>query len=241
MKQKILLVAALAFSVMVSAQFNVETHDGVPITDGSTFGFNSLDEAVASLKFYVNNESATDEIYMKVEFVSATNYDGTDMQVCFGLCYDPVNVGSSYPPGNDVVTIQPLQNQGVEGDKFWNYNDGGGNPIDYVFRFYQVDGSGTPTGQELSFTYLYDPDLGVEDQNTVSATILSTIVNEELRIVTQEAVTVKIYNILGAMVAERSLSAGTNAISTAGLQSQVYLVQITNERGATAVHKIVKR
>ena len=239
--QKILLAAALTVSMAASAQFNVETHDGTPITDGSTFGFNTLDEQSASLKFYVNNESTTQEIYMKIEFVSAVNYDGTDMQLCFGLCYDPISVGTSYPPGNEVVTIQPGSNQGTPGDKFWNYNDGGGNAIEYEFRFYQVDGSGTPTGEELSFTYLYDPTLGVEGQNKVNASLLSTVVSEDLQIVSQEEVNVKIYNLLGALVAERTLSSGTNSISLASLESQVYMVQMTNESGATSVEKIVKR
>jgi len=239
MKRPILILTALFVSAVSFAQFNVETTDGDPITDGSTVAFNSLDEADA-LSFFVNNES-TDPINVKIEFVSAVNYDGTDMQLCFGLCYDPITVGSVYPPGNEVVTIQPGSNQGNVGDKFWNYNDGGGAEIDYNFKFFLVDGSGVPTGDELSFTYRYDPFLNVEDQNLVQARLLTSVVTNQLSIETNEDVNVKVYNILGALVSEADLNAGTSNLNVSQLDSQVYLVQITNSKGATSVHKIVKR
>ena len=240
MKKQVLVIAALFASFGAFAQFNVEEHDGTPVTDGSTFATNSLLED-DSLKFYVNNESTTESINMKIEFVGATNYDGTGMQLCFGLCYDPIEVGISYPPGNEVVVIPPSSNQGIDGDKFWNQNDGGGGAIEYQFRFYQVDGAGNEIGDDLSFTYLYDPDLGVEDQSLVSARILSTIVTDQLTIEATEEVTVKVYNILGALVAQDVVSSGRSTISMNNLGAQIYLVQITNNRGATFVQKIVKR
>ena len=240
MKRPILALAALLVSSFSFAQFNVETQDGDPITDGSTYSFNSLDEADA-LSFFVNNESSTDPINVKIEFVDAVNYDGSDMQLCFGLCYDPISEGSVYPPGNEVVTIAPNSNQGNVGDKFWNYNDGGGAVIEYNFKFFLVDGSGNPTGDELSFTYKYDPFLNIEDQNLVQARLLSSVVSSQLSIETNEDINVKVYNILGALVTEADLNVGTSNVNVSQLDSQVYLVQITNSRGATSVHKIVKR
>ena len=145
------------------AQFSVETHDGDPILDGSTWTFNIYGLGIAELPFWVNNESATEEIYMKIEFVSAVNGDGSGVQLCFGLCYLDLLFGASYPPGTEVVTIQPGENQGFPGDHIANFVDGGGNPIEYVFRFYQVDASGNPTGEDLSMTYRYDPNLSVGD------------------------------------------------------------------------------
>ncbi|MEZ4875588.1 MAG: T9SS type A sorting domain-containing protein [Flavobacteriaceae bacterium] len=238
MKHLFAIVCAFA-SLATFAQFNVETHDGDPIVDGQTVIAGALNN---SLGFYVNNESTTDEIYMKIEFVSAVNYDGTDMQLCFGLCYDPIVVGVSYPPGNEVVTIQPGQNQNQEGDKFLNYNDGGGNIIDYVFRFYQLDApGGTQIGNDLTFTYRYDPALGIADVSVVNAQVVSTVVTDAIKINATEEATAVVYDIRGRVVANQNLIVGNNEINISSLPSQVYLVQISNQKGATQTTKVVKK
>ena len=163
------------------------------------------------------------------------------MQLCFGLCYDPIAVGQNYPPGNEVVTIQPGQNQMEEGDKFLNYNDGGGNIIDYVFRFYQVDAGGNEIGDDLTFTYRYDPLLSTADNKLVKANIASTVVRDVLTIEATEEASVVVYDIRGRVVSNQKLIVGTNNISMASLPSQVYLVQLTNDRGASQAVKIVKQ
>lgn len=236
MKKLLTLFCAFA-TISVFAQFNVETHSGDPIVDGQTVIAGALN---TPLPFYVNNESTSDEIYMKCEFVSAINYNGVDMQLCFGLCYDPVAVGDIYPPGSEVVTIQPEQNQGTDGDKFLNYNDGGGNIIDYVFRFFQVDAGGNEIGDDLTFTYRYDPILGVNDSNQVKANITSTVVRDVITIEAIEEASVVIYDIRGRAVSNQKLIIGTNTINVANLPSQVYLVQMTNDKGASQAVKIVK-
>jgi len=240
MKRNLFLLFVLVTS-LASAQFTLETQDGDPIVEGQTVAYGTLDEATASLHFWVFNESTTDEIYMKVELVSATNYDETDMQVCFGLCYDPVLLNFPYPPGNDVVIIQPGEHQTSSGDKFWNYNDGGGSIIDYNFRFFQVDENGVETGDELNFTYRYDPNLGVNDNNIVNAQIASTMVKDLLVVDANEATKLQIFDIQGRAVLTQELSAGINNINVANLPSQLYLVQMSNDRGAKQTTKIVKR
>jgi len=239
MKRNLFLLFAFATS-LVSAQFSLETTDGDPITEGQVVTVGTL-TADAELKFYVYNESATDEIYMKVVLESAVNYDGTDFQICFGLCYDPVILGFPYPPGSEVVTIQPGEHQTSEGDKIWNYNDGGGNPIDYVIRFYQVDGNGDETGDQLTFTYRYDPNLSVGDNNSVKAQLASTVIKDQLVIQASEATRLQVYDIQGRMVLAKELTAGINTVSVASLPSQMYLVQLTNSRGANQIEKIVKQ
>lgn len=239
MKRNLFLLFVLATSI-VSAQFSVETTDGDPITEGQTITVGSLDEADA-VDFYVYNDSATEEIYMKVELVSAVNYDGTNMQVCFGLCYDPIMVGFPYPPGNEVVTIQPGEHQTSEGDKIWNYNDGGGNPIDYNFRFFQVDVNGVETGDEVNFLYRYDPNLSISENSAVQARLASTMVKDQLVIEALEAGSVKVFDIQGRLVVSKELVTGINNVNISALPTQVYLVQISNEKGANQTTKIVKR
>ncbi|MBW2936654.1 T9SS type A sorting domain-containing protein [Aureisphaera sp. CAU 1614] len=236
MKKLLTLFCAFA-TITAVAQFNVESHAGDPILDGQMIIAGALNNP---LPFYVNNESTTDEIYMKCEFVSAVNYDGVDMQLCFGLCYDPVAVGDIYPPGSEVVTIQPGQHQDSDGDKFLNYNDGGGNIIDYVFRFFQVDAGGVEIGDDLTFTYRYDPALGVNDNKEVKANITNTVVRDVLTIEAIEEASVVIYDIRGRAVSNQKLIIGTNTINVANLPSQVYLVQMTNDKGFSQAVKIVK-
>ena len=50
-------------------QFTLETQEGDPIVDGQTVTLWDLGWNQCLSHFYVNNESTTDEIYMKVEFV----------------------------------------------------------------------------------------------------------------------------------------------------------------------------
>lgn len=237
MKRNLFLVFAFA-TVMASAQFNVETHGGDPIVDGQIVAYGTLN---AELGFYVNNESTTDEIYMKIEFVSAVNYDGVDMQLCFGLCYDPIAVGDIYPLGGGVVTIQPGENQNQEGDKFLNYNDGGGNLIDYNFRFIQVDGGGNEIGDDLSFTYRYDPSLGFNDNNLINAQLTATNIKDQLVVITTEDVQLEVYDIQGRRVVSQHLSIGTNNVNVSNLPTQMYIVKLTNKQGASQITKIVKR
>lgn len=241
MKKRILVLGLSLFALNLFAQFNVETIDGDPIVDGDVVGFNQHTVEAAQLKFYVNNESTTDAINMKIEFVSAVNYNGTGMQVCFGLCYDPVSIGSVYPPGNDVVTIQPGQNQGIDEDKFWNFNDGGGNPVEYTFRFFQVDGSGNQIGEDLTFKYLYDESLSVASNNVVNAKIVSTIVSSNLTINALENTQLKIYDVLGRVVLNKNLSVGLNNINVSSLPAQLYIVQLTNNSGLSQAVKIIKK
>lgn len=241
--KKIVLTLGLSIATFlnVSAQFNVETHAGDPILDGDVVSFNQHTVEDAQLKFYVNNESTTDPINMKIEFVSAVNYTGVGMQLCFGLCYDPITEGATYPPGNDPIIIQPGQNQGIDGDKFWNFSDGGGSSIQYVFRFFQVDGTGNEIGEDLTFTYNFDPTLSVNEQSQVNARILSTIVTSDLVIEATENTKLQVYDILGSVVLSKNLTTGSNLINVSALPSQLYIVQLTNDRGVSQAIKIVKR
>lgn len=237
MKRNLFLVFVFA-TVMASAQFTVETHGGDPIVDGQTVTYGTLN---AELGFYVNNESATEEIYMRIEFVSAVNYDGVDMQLCFGLCYDPIAVGDIYPLGGGVVTILPGENQNQEGDKFLNYNDGGGNLIDYNFRFIQVDGGGNEIGEDLTFTYRYDPNLGLNDSNMLNAQIASTNVKDQLVVSAAEDIQIELFDIQGRRVVNQKLSSGTTNVNVSNLPAQMYVVKLTDNQGATQITKIVKR
>lgn len=240
MKRNLFLLFA-CFATIASAQFTVETHDGDPIVDGQTVAYGVYGYGPAELPFYVYNQSTTDQIFMKIEFVSAVNNDGSDVELCFGLCYTGLTIGWSYPPGSDTVIIEPGEHQPSEGDHIVNLGDGGGNIIDYVFRFYQVDEVGNEIGDDLTMTYRYDPNLGLNDHSRVNAQLLATNVKDQLVVVALEDTHIEIFDIQGRRVLDQKLISGTNQVNMSNLPTQMYIVKLTNKQGASQITKIVKR
>ena len=242
MKKVLFLLATILVTSPAFAQleFQVETPEGDLINEGDVVAFNVLTSPEAYLDFFVRNLSAT-PINMKIEFVSAQNADGSEMELCFGLCYTGITIGNSYPGGPDVITIDPGQTQPTAGDHFYNFDDGGGNPVNYVFRFYHVDGAGNEIGGDLSFTYRYDPNLSVTDFSTVNADLGSTVINELLTIDSREELNVTVYNMLGAVVAQYKAVVGRNDFNLSNLSSQMYVVELSNKEGASQKVKIAKR
>ena len=230
----------LLMSSLAIAQFSVEEHNGDPLVDGQTVSYGIYGYGGAELDFYVNNLSTTDQIFMKLQFVSAVNDDGSGVEACFGLCYTDLVFGASYPPGTEVVTIEPGQNQGGIGDHIVNLSDGGGNPIEYVFRWYQVDANGTPFGDDLSITYRYDPNLGLQGQE-VDAFALATNVNHVLPVQVNEPVSLKLYDLQGRHISQQKLEAGTHQIAVGHLASQMYLAILEDASGHRSVIKFMKK
>lgn len=162
--QKILflsLVLAMSFSSCKkdndddtgSATFAVLKADNSAVTDNQTISFSTVD-ANANLHLKIKNQSATD-ILMRVKLMSITNADGSNMQVCVGLsCFNSVTTGGLYP--NSAFSIAAGQTQ--DNITFWNQNTGTGTfPIEYKFKFFEVDASGNQIGDALTFTYQYNP------------------------------------------------------------------------------------
>lgn len=239
MKTRLLFLPILFLTLTMNAQFSVETADsGDPIVDGSVFNFNTVDYPAAALGYFVNNLSTTDEIYMRIEVVSFTNTDGTMMELCFGDCYSGVSL-QSYPI-NSSVTIQPGSTQTSTGDHFFNMDPGNGTDvITYVFRFFQVDGSLNEIGDDLTFTYNFDPLLNAADAKELEVSVYPTVANETVNVTLKEAATVQVIDLRGRVVMTQKLEAGTSAMQVSNLPSQSYLLQFTTEQGASQVTKIV--
>ncbi|MDX1461743.1 MAG: T9SS type A sorting domain-containing protein [Marinirhabdus sp.] len=240
MLKKLSLTTLLLGAFVAQAQFTVETHDGDPILDGETV---MMGAASPSLDFYVNNTNPTDPINVKIEFVSATNADGSNLEICFFDCFTGVTVGGEYPdPPVTGVTIQPGQNQGSDGDHFKQIDDGSGDVLSYVFRFFQVDENGDEIGEDLTFTFDYDPDfLSVGENNSVNASVVSTMVTNNVEVTSNEPLTFTMYDIQGRIVNQTSLEAGVSRVSVADLAAQTYLVVLSNNRGASQTTKVIVR
>ncbi|PKA82319.1 putative secreted protein (Por secretion system target) [Ulvibacter sp. MAR_2010_11] len=240
MKKNLLVLSLLCSVFVMNAQFTVEDLAGNPIVEGDIVAYNSLDFEHAALEFFVNNTSATEEINMRIEFVSATNADGSQMELCFGECYTGIAIGTVYPIGLDMI-IAPGGQTGP-GNHMYNADPGdGSSQLDYVFRFFQVDAGGNEIGTPMSMTYRYDPLLGVNDVEPLQVAIVSTIVANELVVNAQEDLDVVIYDLQGRKVLAQSISVGQQAINVSGLRSQLYLVQFSNNKGVSQTSKIVVR
>ncbi len=95
-----------------------------------------------------------------------TNGDDTGDWICvFGTCLPPSSTtpGDILPLGGGSNTFTQID-PGVTtdyGDHFYNTDPGDGTnyPIEYVFRFFELNGNGDP----VTFTYRYDGTAAVED------------------------------------------------------------------------------
>ncbi|QIE60434.1 T9SS type A sorting domain-containing protein [Rasiella rasia] len=241
MLKKLSLLSMLLVAFTASAQFTVATHDGDPLVDGQTVNIGSSISPDPNLEFYVTNENASENINVRIEFVSANNDDGSELEICFGLCYTGVTVGQIYPI-NDVVVIEPGMTQVSDGDHFKHIPNGSTEIITYVFRFLEVDGDGNEIGDDLTLTYVYDPDfLSIDEQNVVNASIASTMVNNYIEVNANEALTFTLYDIQGRVVNQTQLEAGVSQVNVADLAAQTYLAVLTNSKGASETTKVIIR
>jgi hypothetical protein len=245
MKKISLLFTFLFFTTFTFAQFTVTDYDNVPILDGDIRGFNSVIPSEATLYFWINNESADEDIYIKIKLESILNSDGSSFQFCFAtLCIESVEEGQTYPaspPPNDFITI-PAGGTNPQFDKFQNENEGDGTnyPIDYVWKFFQVDGNGDEIGESITFTYRYDPNLSVSDfENSMGVSLQNTLATDMLTVSSINPLNYKIFNINGQLMNSSHIGSGINNINVSGLNYGVYFIKFANEMGNTTTMKFV--
>jgi len=238
MKKKLLLLSLFFVAFVMKAQYTIVDHDGAEITDGMIVEYNNYSYPDASLEFYVTN-NGPDAINMRIEFVEATNADGTGFELCFGQCYIDLVLGQTVPPSPGFETIAAGATTG-EGNHFYNgYGGSGSEIIDYVFRFYETDASGVDIGNSLTFTYRYNPLLGTEDVNNLDVSISSTLISNEMTVDAVEDLEMKMYDLQGRLVKSQKLSAGRQAVNTSDLSPQMYIVQFNNNEGASKTIKVI--
>tara|TARA_B100000809_G_scaffold102674_1_gene101282 strand:+ start:22 stop:822 length:801 start_codon:yes stop_codon:yes gene_type:complete len=240
MKKTLLLIAVLfaAFTMNAQNPYSVADQDGTEITEGMVVEFTSPNAAERSLDYYVTNNSAED-IYMRIEFVDAVNYDGTGFELCFGLCYYDLEVGESVPQAPQSVII-------AAGSTTPDYNHfaatlPSSEVQDYSFRFHQTDSEGNDIGNSLNFTYRYNPILGLEDFNELGVTLTSTVILNDMQVNTLEELDMVIYNLQGKLVNSQKVSVGNQLINMSNLSSQMYIVKFSNNEGVSKTIKIVKK
>jgi len=237
MKKNLLLLAMFIVGMTMNAQFILKDHDGNVIQDGHVAEFGVAGYPGGSWDYFVHNPSTTEEIHMKALFESAVNTNGSFMEICFDLCYTGIVIGQVFPPGNSTVNIAPGGETG-SGNHLLNTYDGS-DIIEYVFKFYQVDGTGNEIGDAVRVTYIYNPTLGVGDHSELDVTIASTIISNEMIVKTIEELDMVVYNLQGKIVKSQKLEIGQQTVNMSGLSSQMYIVKFANNNGATKTTKII--
>ena len=238
MKTKYLLFALLISAFSANAQYSIVDGDGNAINEGDVITRTSTAEEDA-LKFFVTNDSDA-TMRSTIEYVSTDI--GGNFQVCYGgQCYDPVEIGSSYPPVNVPQIIEPGATTGQGNKMFYNEVD---SPqiSNHVFRFYLVDESGTDIGGDFTFTYRYDPTMGLEDiAAQLGITLNATVVSNTIAITSREAATMQFFDINGRLMQTNNLSIGVQNIDVSALSSQLYIVSFEIANGNKQSVKVLKK
>ncbi len=241
--KKILVTLSLLIFSSTFAQFTVTKLNGTPILNGDIITFNVATDPQSSLDFHVNNNTSA-PLLTKIQFVSATNYNGTNFQLCYGTeCIDNIVVGQSYP--NPAFEI-PANGQNGNYDHFLNTNAGDGvnYPMDFLFKFYAVDATGAEIGTPIFFTYRFDPTLSTttfSDLSEIGVQLNNTVVENNLELTTVKSVTIDLFDLNGKKVYSQLLNSGSQNIDLSSLASNVYFLNITTEENQKESIKIIKK
>lgn len=242
MKLKLLFLSLIGAIGIANAQYTVTDTSGYVLQDGDIKEFSEYGYGTTgNYDFFVTNDNPSDIIYTRIEFVSATNATGDYFELCYAeQCYTGLSVGQTLPPIPDVYPIAVGGTTGA-GNHFLNNDPGNGvDMLDYVFAFHQYEADGvTEIGTPLTFTYRFNPTMGVEDINTVNLTIQSTVVSSQMVLNVNEPIQMLMYDIQGRLVKQSRFEAGNQVVNVSDLSAQTYIVQFRNTNGAVKTVKIV--
>ena len=243
MKIKLFLIATLGCFAMASAQYVVVDRGGNVLNNGDVKEYGSIVYLESEFEFFVTNTNPTDEIYTRIECIELQNSTtNTFEQLCYGLCYNDIEIGDTVPPSVDPAYAIPVGVTTGLGNHFWNNDEGNGSDnVDVKFAFRQYsDPAGTiEIGTPLIFTYRYNPTLGVNSNTKLNLTIQSTVVSNEIVLQIAEPVQMIMYNIQGKVIKQASFEIGRQVVNVSDLSSQAYILQFKNQTGGVQTTKIL--
>ncbi len=244
MKLKLLLLSLLGTVTIASAQYTVKDDRGNELHDGDIIEFGTTSYPEAEYAFFVTNDNTSETIYSRIEYISETNaQDPNFEQLCYGVqCYFGIELGSTVPPASeDAAIIGPGETTGI-GNHLYSDDPGNGvDNVDFVFTFKQYESASSMVeiGTPLTFTYRYNPTLGVNEVSKVNLSVQSTIVRDQLVLTVNEPVQMMMYDIQGRLVKQARFESGNHNVNVSDLSSQTYIVQFKNNGGAIKTTKIV--
>ena len=240
MKIKSLFLVLCLVAASASAQFTFLDSAGASVESGSTvtYGQGQVGDPDGFYNYFVVNDAA-EAIFMKAEFTSAENTDGSSFEICFGLCYDAIEVVQKFPNNGSVFIEQGEQT--LPGNHLGNtlVND---EPRTFTFRYYQTDQAGTTElGNDFFITYSYDPALGLTDNAFLDFNISATLVGDYLETRSPDNYTLSIYDNRGRTVKKKKITIDTNRMPIGDLPPGMYFVRVVNDQNASKTIKIIKK
>ncbi|MDQ1856922.1 T9SS type A sorting domain-containing protein [Chryseobacterium sp. WLY505] len=228
------------------AQLALAKEDGTPINDGSVITYNSVDENLATLHYKIKNNSAV-PINVRAKVMNIINADGSSFQFCYqNTCLPFIILGAVYPGNSKPAISIPANSEVSSGYTMWNSDTGSGTfPIDYMIKYYMVDGFNNEYGTPVTLTYRYNPNatLAAMDvkKNTASfAEIPVTRVRSVIHIISSENISYIVYTMEGRIASEGYITKGKGAIEVSSLASGNYVVFLKNNKGELFSKKIIK-
>jgi len=233
------MIALCAFTFS-NAQIIITEENNTPIVDNETYSFADLG---TELPIFITNEG-DEPVHILAEVVSMNNASGSNLQFCVGgTCYASVEIGNTYPLSGALI-LQPGGNNGQFDHFFSSYpGDDTEVPVDYTFRFYEVDENGNELGDLVTFTYLYDASLSTSNYNmeSLGVTLNSSIIVDHISFHANERISVTVYDLNGKRVENQSFEQGSNQLNASQLTAGVYLVKFQTLNGKQATTKIIKK
>lgn len=244
MKKIFLLAFCFVVSFALKAQIALAKPDGTPITDGQIFTYNTTVESLSTFYYKILNTSSS-PINARIKVLDLVNANGTSVQLCYEpTCKFTITEGAVYPTSGSIVIAANSETSST-GYNFWNNNPGDGinYPMDYVLKFYRVDGFNNEVGNSVTITYRYNPNaMGVNDANTknLDFALVSTKIGNVAEIFAKDVVSYTLYSMNGTLVSKGNLNKGNNSIDTSILKSGIYMIHLKNKSGETITKKLVK-
>ena len=202
---------------------------------------NNFGVPAGSFDYFVTNDSDED-IYMRIEFVSAVNADGSGFELCFDQCFIDLVIGQSSTTCSKLCDNPSRRNYSKPEDHFAATFPESNEVQDYNFRFYLTDSEGTDIGNDLNFTYRYDPILGSNDFRELGVSSnLNGYLSTNMEVNALEDMDMVIYNLQGQLINSQILSTGNHTINMSYLSPQMYIVKFKTTEGISKTLKILKK
>jgi hypothetical protein len=246
MKKAILILfSTFLFTGTLFSQMTLVSYDGFgggnteEIFDGDILMYNQVGDVI----YFSIENSSSDPINVKIKVEEITNTDGSEVQFCIGgNCLVQIDEGTIYPISGNPIEVAAGGNTMQQFDHFQNDNAGDGSnyPMDYVFKFFQVDEDDNEIGNPITFTYRFDPNLSVSGfENNLGVTLQNTLAIDLLTVRSMKSLNFEILNINGQLMDFSRIDSGINNLNVSNFNPGVYFIRFADENGNTTTMKFV--
>jgi len=251
MRKALTIITFLLITIQtINAQFIVYEEDEgtTPYTDYQIFETHSLDLSLLGTLFdYRIKNTGTAPIEIRIHVDSVINSNG-DAEFCYNnMCTHPVLQGYTYPDPseNDHIIIQPGQLQPYASvAKFANITPGidPTKPVDYVFKFYQIDSQGNEIGTPLHVRCRYtSPSMSINPQTTNHNILVYPNPASDIVTINSESniSEINIIDITGKVIKRQSMLNDENTIDVSSFVPGFYFIAFYDENKLIARQKLI--